>query len=86
MIQSSYSFGGLPIEDPNEHILRFMEVCNTQKYNGVPGEALRLLLFSILFEWKSTSLAEFFTERFCDYMGRIDDKISEQILSTLKSV
>jgi len=22
-----------------------MEVCNTQKYNGVPGEALRLLLF-----------------------------------------
>ena len=45
MIQSSYSFGGLPSEDPNEHILRFVEVCNTQKYNGVPKEALRLMLF-----------------------------------------
>ena len=45
MIQSSYLFGGLLTEDPNEHILRFMEVCNTQKYNGVPKEALRLMLF-----------------------------------------
>ena len=45
MIQSSYSFGGLPSEDPNEHILRFMEVCNTKKYNGVSNETLRLMLF-----------------------------------------
>ena len=45
MIQSSYSFGGLLSEDPDEHIQRFMEVCNTQKYNGVPSKALRLMLF-----------------------------------------
>ena len=40
LIQTSYSFGGLPYEDPNEHIMRFIEVCKTQRYDGVHAEAL----------------------------------------------
>ena len=31
-------FIGLPPEDPNAHILNFLEVCNKVKYNGVSDE------------------------------------------------
>ena len=38
-------FHGLAHEDPNAHILNFLEVCDTVKYNGVSDEAIRLWLF-----------------------------------------
>ena len=38
-------FHGLTHEDPNPHILNFLEVCDTVKYNGVSDEAIRLRLF-----------------------------------------
>ena len=38
-------FTGLPHEDPNAHILNFLDVCNTVKYNGVCDDAIRLRLF-----------------------------------------
>ena len=38
-------FHGLAHEDPNSHILNFLEVCDTVKYNGVSDEAIRLRLF-----------------------------------------
>ena len=38
-------FHELANEDPNAHILNFLEVCDTMKYNGVSDEAIRLHLF-----------------------------------------
>ena len=41
-------FHGLPSQIPNEHLTSFIEVCDTDKYNGVTEEALRLRLFPLL--------------------------------------
>ena len=38
-------FDGLAHEDRNAHILNFLEVCDTVKYNGVSDDAIRLRLF-----------------------------------------
>ena len=38
-------FHYLAHEDPNFHILNFLEVCDTVKYNGVSDEAIHLWLF-----------------------------------------
>ena len=38
-------FHGLAYEDPNAHILNFLEVCDTVKYNGVSDDAIWLRLF-----------------------------------------
>ena len=40
-------FHGLPSENPNAHLISFIEVCDTVKYNGVTEEALRLRLFPL---------------------------------------
>ena len=40
-------FHGLPHENPNMHLNKFLEVCDTIKYNGVTEEALRLRLFPL---------------------------------------
>ena len=40
-------FHGLPSENPNVHLISFIEVCDTVKYNGVIEEPLRLRLFPL---------------------------------------
>ena len=40
-------FHELPSENSNTHLINFIEVCDTVKYNGVIEEALRLRLFSL---------------------------------------
>ena len=38
-------FNGLPHEDKNAHILNFLEVCDSVKYNGVSDNTIHLRLF-----------------------------------------
>ena len=45
MVQHAGQFGGLPHDDPNEHISSFLEICDTQKINGVSAEVIKLKLF-----------------------------------------
>ncbi|KAG9442016.1 hypothetical protein H6P81_017870 [Aristolochia fimbriata] len=45
MIQNNYQFGGLSNEDPNEHIEKFLEICDTFKFKDVTNEAVWLRLF-----------------------------------------
>ena len=40
-------FHGLPSENSNAHLISFIEVYDTVKYNGVTEEALRLRLFPL---------------------------------------
>ena len=44
MVQQ-HQFTGHPIEDPNEHIGKFMRLTNTVKLNGVRSEVIKLQLF-----------------------------------------
>ncbi|KAL5546712.1 hypothetical protein UlMin_006399 [Ulmus minor] len=41
MIQNSVQFGGLPNDDPNLHIVNFLEICDTFKHNGRFKDLLR---------------------------------------------
>ncbi|XP_017984334.1 PREDICTED: uncharacterized protein LOC108663627 [Theobroma cacao] len=45
MIQTSIQFEGLPNDDLNAHISKFLEICDTFKHNGVIDDAIHLRLF-----------------------------------------
>ncbi|KAA3462883.1 oligopeptide transporter 4-like [Gossypium australe] len=38
-------FRGIMTEDPNQHLKRFLQLCDTFKYNRVTDDAIRLRLF-----------------------------------------
>nr|ACY01934.1 hypothetical protein [Beta vulgaris] len=44
MVQNN-QFAGLPSEDPNQHLQRFLQCCATQKQAGVTPDEMKLLLF-----------------------------------------
>ncbi|KAF7841444.1 uncharacterized protein G2W53_003742 [Senna tora] len=45
LLQSMGTFGGVVNEDPNRDILNFLEICDTNRQNGVSDEAVHLRLF-----------------------------------------
>ncbi|KAL0420840.1 UNVERIFIED_CONTAM: hypothetical protein Slati_3106900 [Sesamum latifolium] len=45
IIRSSVQFYGLPDEDPNKHLMNFLEICDTFRFNGVSNDAVRLRIF-----------------------------------------
>ncbi|KAL1534726.1 hypothetical protein AAHA92_30872 [Salvia divinorum] len=44
------AFRGRPTEDPNKHITKFIQICNTTKINGVTDEQIRLRVFPFSLE------------------------------------
>ncbi|GJV33403.1 hypothetical protein Tco_1393803 [Tanacetum coccineum] len=44
-VQLSYQYHGLPGDDANKHIDKFLTVTQSMKQNGVPHDVLRLCLF-----------------------------------------
>ncbi|KAL0309863.1 UNVERIFIED_CONTAM: Retrovirus-related Pol polyprotein from transposon opus [Sesamum radiatum] len=40
IIRSSVQFSGLPDEDPNKHLVNFLEICDTFRFNGLDRESL----------------------------------------------
>ena len=55
MIQNSIQFGGLPNDDPNDHLVSFLEICDTFRYHGVTEDAIRLRLFPFTLRDKAKS-------------------------------
>ncbi|XP_041998856.1 uncharacterized protein LOC121748516 [Salvia splendens] len=44
------AFRGRPTEDPNKHITKFIQICNTTKINGATDEQIRLKVFPFSLE------------------------------------
>ena len=55
MVQNSVQFGGMTNDDPNEHLMSFIEICETFKFNGVSDDAVRLRLFPFTLRDKARS-------------------------------
>ena len=55
MIQTSMQFSGFPNDDPNAHIVNFLEICDTFKHNRVSDNAIWLRLFPFSLQDKAKS-------------------------------
>jgi len=47
MVQNMCQFEGVPNDDPKEHIASFLEICETQRINGLSMEVVKLKLFPL---------------------------------------
>src|SRR3954470_16653017 len=55
LIQQTVQFSGFPSEDPNQHLIDFLETCDLVKLNGVSSDAIRLRLFKYSLRDKARS-------------------------------
>lgn len=55
MIQNSVQFGRASNDDRNDHIISFLEIFDTFRFNGVSEDAVRLRLFSFTLKDKAKS-------------------------------
>jgi len=53
LVQNTCQFGGEFDEDANEYIKSFLEICETQKHNGVSSDTIRLMFFPFSIKDKS---------------------------------
>ena len=60
MIQRSNQFLGLPSENPYDHLMQFLHLCDTFKWNGVSEDAIRLRLFPFSLKDKARSWLNLF--------------------------
>ena len=54
MIEAN-QFDGFPIDDPNAHIISFLEIFDTFKHNGITDDVIRLRLFPFSLRDKAKS-------------------------------
>ncbi|KAL4276157.1 hypothetical protein AHAS_Ahas20G0179100 [Arachis hypogaea] len=52
LMQQNCKFHGFSLEDPNQFLAEFLQICDTVKTNGVDPEVYRLMLFPLYF-WKT---------------------------------
>ena len=62
LVQNNCSFGGGPLEDPNQHLSTFLRICDTVKSNGVNPETYKLLLFPFSLRYKAAQWLETFPQ------------------------
>ncbi|XP_015947338.1 uncharacterized protein LOC107472329 [Arachis duranensis] len=62
LVQNNCSYGGGPLEDPNQHLSVFLRICNTVKTNGVHPDVYKLLLFPFSLRDKATQWLELFAK------------------------
>ena len=60
LVQNNCSYGGSPLEDPNQHLSIFLRICETVKTSGVHPDIYKLLLFPFSLKDKATQWLETF--------------------------
>ena len=53
MLELQAQYAGNNSEDPNRHLIQFLDVCNCFKQNGVPNDVIRLWLFPYSLQGKA---------------------------------
>ena len=53
MLEMNGQYSGNNNEDPNRHLRQFLDVCDSFKQNGVPSDAVRLILFPYSLQGKA---------------------------------
>ncbi|XP_028792057.1 uncharacterized protein LOC114747879 [Neltuma alba] len=53
MLELIGQFGGYSNQDPNRHLVEFLDVCDSFKQNGVPSDVIRLRLFPYSLQGKA---------------------------------
>ncbi|XP_015947501.1 uncharacterized protein LOC107472491 [Arachis duranensis] len=74
LVQNNCSYGGGPLEDPNQHLSTFLRICNIVKTNGVPPDSYKLMLFPFSLRDKATQWLESFPR---DSINNWDDLVTK---------